>query len=75
MKSRYPLSSLAFMVLTLGVILVVLTKAKAIIPIGGAVVVVFAGTCAVAAVAWAVLFALRRAGVHRLAQAQTWPPR
>ncbi len=71
-KCRYPTASIVVMIMTLGLILVLLTKAQAIIPIGGAIILVLAFTYVVAAVVCGVRFALGRAGVHRLAAAETW---
>jgi hypothetical protein len=65
------------MMVTLAVILIILGQARVVLGSVGtmalALVLMFVVGYSSGLIAWGILFALRRAGVHRLAEAQTWP--
>ncbi len=70
---RHPLAGTVLMTLLFGLIGVVFLMTGSIVPFARAVVLVLV-TAAIAATATVlILFALRRAGVHRLAAIRTWP--
>ncbi len=69
---RHPVAGIVLMALTLAVIAVILTDVGAIVPLGGAIVLLCATASAIGVIIWAILFALRRSGVHRLSQVRTW---
>jgi len=84
---RFPRSSISLMLVILVGVVLAIQKAKTIqvkygadsniVPVWStlpqSLVVMFIAVCAVALAGWAILFALRRSGVHRLANVQTWP--
>lgn len=84
---RFPRSAITLMVIILaGVILTIEKCAEVTMKYSGPVVtmwstfwsfvvVAFLLVCVAAAGAWAVLFALKRSGLHRLSAVQTWTPK
>jgi len=84
---RFPRSTISLMLVILVGVVLTIQKAKtiqvkygadsSIVPVWStlpqSLVVMFIAVCAVALAGWAILFALRRSGVHRLANVQTWP--
>jgi len=73
---RFPKSTAALMAIILAGVVLTLEKARSIVASAGepdypdlfaGVVVVFLAACVLAVAAWAALFAMRRSGVHRLA--------
>jgi len=84
---RFPRSTISLMLVILVGVVLTIQKAKtiqvkygadsSIVPVWStlpqSLMVMFIAVCAVALAGWAILFALRRSGVHRLANVQTWP--
>ncbi len=75
MTFRFPKSAILLMILSLGGILVVLQEALAIVQLGGPIALMLAIAYIIGAAVCGVRFAMHRAGVHRLAEAETWPRR
>ncbi len=69
---RHPVAAIIPMALTLAMIAIILSRVGALVPLGGAIVLMFAIASAVGVMVWAILFALRRSGVHRLSEVRTW---
>jgi len=72
---RYPASTILLMTLIVAVILVILNSVSGVFMLVGPIALMFAVSYAAAAAVVGVMFALRRAGVHRLASVETWPAR
>ena len=86
---RFPRSAIFLMLVILGTIFFAIEKAKTVymnqpvdsiaIPnflgLFGIFVILFTPLCVVAAAGYAILFLLRRSGVHRFSNVQTWSPR
>ena len=79
---RFPKSTAALMAVILAGVVLALEKARPIVASNGTpdypdlivgVVIIFLAACVLAVAAWAVLFALRRSGVHRLAEIARLP--
>ncbi len=70
---RHPLAGTVLMALLFGLIGIVFVMTGSIVPFGRAVLLVFVAGIAAAAIATLIRFALRRTGVHRLAEIRTWP--
>ena len=80
---RYPRATAPMMLVILGVILLVMYKARSIymhqgdtywmpdLPLVFGVALLL--TCLAGVVGWLVLHSLHRSGVHRLSEAETWP--
>ena len=72
-KFRYPLASIVLMAVTFALILIQLAQTNALLPIGGAVLLMLVGAYAGGAVVWLILQATNRAGSCRFAEVRTWP--
>jgi hypothetical protein len=72
MKFRFPLFAIVLMVIILGLILLLLRQADGLFVMGGAILSMLAFAYAVGVAVSLLRFALGRAGVHRLAEAETW---
>jgi len=84
---RFPRSTISLMLVILAGVVLTIEKAKGIQEKYGAgtnvtsvwstlpqsLLVMVIAMCVLAAAGWAILFALRRSGVHRLSNVQTWP--
>ncbi len=71
---RHPLAGTILMVLLFALIVMFFVMTGNIASFGRALIVIFVAAAAVAAaVVMLILWALRRAGVHRLAEVRTWP--
>ncbi len=71
---RHPLAGTVLMALLFALIgVVVFVMTGSIVPFGSAVLLIFVAGIATAAIATLIRFALRRTGVHRLAEVRTWP--
>lgn len=83
---RFPRSTISLMVVILAGVVLAIENAKSVaikygpspgVPVGstfpGFVAVGFAIVLSAALIGWAILFALRRSGVHRLSDLHTWP--
>ncbi len=78
---RFPRSTIGLMAVILLGLFLAIEQAKAVA--GGTtllwstfwslVVLAFVLVCVAAVAGWAILFALKRSGTHRLSQVQTWP--
>lgn len=72
---RHPLAGILLMALLFALIAALFVMNGSIFSFARAVVVMFAAATAAATIVMLILVALRRAGVHRLAEVQTWPQR
>ncbi len=78
---RFPRSTIGLMALILLGLFLAIEKAKAVAGGGvlpwstfwSLVVMAFLLVCLAAVAGWAILFALKRSGMHRLSDVQTWP--
>ncbi len=70
---RHPVTAIVLMVLVFGLIAMVFAMTGGIAPFGRAILLMFAAAIVVATLTVLILFALRRAGVQRLAEVRTWP--
>lgn len=77
---RFPKSTAVLMAIILAGVLLAIEKAQSIVrsaaqsdypDLVGGLIAIFVAACVLAVVAWAALFAVRRSGVHRLAQMPT----
>ena len=85
-ERRHPKTSIAFMTLTLGIIVIIIAQAQGFslalergikswhphFGLLGSIALFCAVAWILGVAAWSVMFAMRRAGVHRLDDAQTW---
>ncbi len=70
---RHPLAGIVLMILLVALMVGFFVMSGNIASFGRAVGLRFATAAVAAGVVLLILFALRRAGVHRLADVQTWP--
>ncbi len=70
---RHPVAGIFLMVLILAAIAGLFVMLGSIAPFGQALVLVIASSGVIAGAVMLILSALRRTGVHRLAEVRTWP--
>ncbi len=70
---RHPVAGIVLMVLLFGLIAVFFVMTGNIAPFGRGVALILAAAIVAAGLVTLILTALRRAGVHRLAEVRTWP--
>ena len=71
--SRYPIAAIVLMLMICWLIGVLFLWSGALVSIGRALVLMLLLSCVIGALSWVFLYAMRRSGVHRMSQTQTWP--
>ncbi len=70
---RHPVAGTILMALVFALLLIFFVSTRSIAPFGRSVALMFGAAIGAATLVTLVLFALRRAGVHRLGDVRTWP--
>ncbi len=70
---RHPVAGTILMALVFALLVIFFVSTRSIAPFGRSVALMLGAAIGAATAATLVLFALRRTGVHRLADVRTWP--